>query len=345
MTANDLMGKIRYDITFNSFRYTDYFPNSPRAALFGETKTTTMNIQEAMEWWYEIEKKNWSARYKKDITYALNRHIIPHIGNLLLSKITSSQIKSWMNDLDVGYKTINNILSHIRGMFSLALENNLIDKNPVKNIKNLKYKTPPPNPLRSYEVDAVLETMGFHEQEFYETKIWTGLRTGEQSAITWDDIDFNNKTIYVGRVLTNNIIVGTKNDPSLRLVEMLEPTYQALKRLEKNKLDEKWVFINPATLKPWANGEISEVWNDALEEEKLEPRVPYQTRHTFATLMLNAGIPLQWIKEQMGHTNYQMLERRYAKWQHDPNIVNWLEKKTRGGHNGVRFDSYFYRNQ
>lgn len=57
ITANDLMGKIRYDLTFNSFRYTDYFPNSPRATLFGETKATTMNMQEAMEWWYDIEKK------------------------------------------------------------------------------------------------------------------------------------------------------------------------------------------------------------------------------------------------------------------------------------------------
>ena len=126
---------------------------------------------------------------------------------------------------------------------------------------------------------------------------------------------------------------------------MLEPAYQALKFLEENKLDETWVFVDPEKLITWENHVITRAWNNALKKLSLTRRVPYQTRHTFATLMLNAGLPLQWIKDQMGHTNYQMLETRYAKWQFDPEIVEWLDKKTRGGHNGPRFESYFYKKQ
>ena len=43
-------------------------------------------------------------------------------------------------------------------------------------------------------------------------------------------------------------------------------------------------------------------------------RVPYQARHTFATLNLMAGANPMWVSQQMGHANMQMLLEVYAKW-------------------------------
>ena len=39
----------------------------------------------------------------------------------------------------------------------------------------------------------------------------------------------------------------------------------------------------------------------------------YQTRHTFATLMLSSGENPNWVAQMMGHTSTEMLFKRYAK--------------------------------
>jgi integrase len=46
------------------------------------------------------------------------------------------------------------------------------------------------------------------------------------------------------------------------------------------------------------------VWNPGLKKAGLSPRSLYQTRHTFATLMLDAGEPPGWVQKMMGHGNH-----------------------------------------
>ena len=43
-------------------------------------------------------------------------------------------------------------------------------------------------------------------------------------------------------------------------------------------------------------------------------RSPSTARHTFASQMLTAGMPKEWIARQMGHTSTRMIERHYGKW-------------------------------
>ena len=56
------------------------------------------------------------------------------------------------------------------------------------------------------------------------------------------------------------------------------------------------------------------VWRPALRRAKLRARTLYQTRHTFATLMLELGESPQWLATQLGHTNAEMVYRRYHRF-------------------------------
>jgi integrase len=56
------------------------------------------------------------------------------------------------------------------------------------------------------------------------------------------------------------------------------------------------------------------IWYPTLKRAGLRPRDLYQTRHTFARLMLQAGEDPAWIARMMGHSNTRMLFERYAKW-------------------------------
>nr|WP_244129135.1 tyrosine-type recombinase/integrase [Burkholderia gladioli] len=75
------------------------------------------------------------------------------------------------------------------------------------------------------------------------------------------------------------------------------------------------VFHNPRTGAPWSGDQVIWLaWNRAIEQSRVRYRRPYQTRHTYASMMLSAGEPPMWVANQMGHISLKMIEQRYGRW-------------------------------
>lgn len=55
-------------------------------------------------------------------------------------------------------------------------------------------------------------------------------------------------------------------------------------------------------------------WIPALKKAGVRYRNPYQTRHTYASMMLSAGENLAWVSNQMGHSDVLITARTYARW-------------------------------
>lgn len=56
------------------------------------------------------------------------------------------------------------------------------------------------------------------------------------------------------------------------------------------------------------------MWAPALRKAGVRYRNPYQTRHTYASMMLMAGEHVMWVAKQMGHTNWSLTAERYSRW-------------------------------
>lgn len=56
------------------------------------------------------------------------------------------------------------------------------------------------------------------------------------------------------------------------------------------------------------------MWKPALKEADVKYRNPYQTRHTYASMMLSAEEPLLWVSHQMGHADVLVTAKKYARW-------------------------------
>jgi integrase len=100
---------------------------------------------------------------------------------------------------------------------------------------------------------------------------------------------------------------------------LLELRIQARKR-NTTKADTylkgREIFQYPRKCERWAGDKpIREsMWTSLLKGAGVLYRKPYQTRHTYASMMLMAGESPMWVASQMGHTDWSLTAKRYTKW-------------------------------
>ena len=106
-----------------------------------------------------------------------------------------------------------------------------------------------------------------------------------------------------------------KTKKSVRQVKILQPVNEALKSQKRlTYLSSKYVFVNPRTGIQWKERKLYKIWTAKLKQLEMKHRKLYQTRHTYASMMLSSGEPIMWVSEQMGHSDWVMVGRVYAKW-------------------------------
>lgn len=323
--ASNLRAEILRKIEDQTFHYADYFPNSKYAKL---TKRTMPTFGEAATSWLAIQKaeKQLSAwdTYRK----YLNKHWLPYFEHRALDSITTSDIKELLAEMDVANKTKNNMLIPLRGVFDDAYYDEVIDRNPTDRIKNLKFQKPEPDPFDLDQVERILAYMAdnYDEQVFnyFEFAFFSGLRPpNEMVALQWPDIEQVQQGEQKGRLLATvrraKVLGQIKEIKTYqsRTVELNDRAAAALARQRKyTYMKSDTIFLNPVTGNPWNDGKAqSELYyHPTLKALKIKDRDPYQTRHTFATMMVMAGANPMWVAQQMGHKNMQMLLTVYAKW-------------------------------
>lgn len=150
----------------------------------------------------------------------IKNHIKPNIGYFRLSQITRSTLQEFINKIYINKSFsknfLNNIKKVIKGSFTYAYETDFIKINPAIGLKLPKYDIPPKDPAHIFtneEINLILDRFKNNHCVYYAflTAYCTGLRIAEVFALTWDDIDFYNKTISVNKnILKKNQAGGTK---------------------------------------------------------------------------------------------------------------------------------------
>ena len=96
---------------------------------------------------------------------------------------------------------------------------------------------------------------------------------------------------------------------------MLDPLYEVLVRHRAaSPQDAVYVFTGKQGQPLEVNNLRNKVWYPTLQRVRLRKRTMYQTRHTFASLMLAHGEDLLWVTRMLGHSSPQMVYRHYGKF-------------------------------
>lgn len=308
---------ILYEISIGTFDYSKHFPHSKRAGEFRKTRPDRYTIKEALKSWLQRNQAKLQKSTLQDYNSAIYHHLVPTFGDLTIAELTASKVKEWLSELPCSNKRKGNILIPLRQMFDELYHDEIIDKNPLTRVKNLPNETCEPEPFTQNEIARILNELTGQAKNLIQFAFYSGLRTSELIALCWQDVDFENNRIFVRQAYVRGQLKNTKTKSGKREV-MLQPQAKEalLNQHVFTKQQNKIVFHDPYTNKSWTNDQPirKKIWIPALKKASIKYRKPYQTRHTFASMMLSRGEHYMWVAQQMGHKDWGMIIKFYGRW-------------------------------
>ncbi|EKO3618266.1 site-specific integrase [Vibrio metschnikovii] len=336
----NLLKRIEAEIVIGTFRYSSYFPNSNNAKKYNELdekkqtakeffeRPNSPKFEEFSKVWLAEKQVEWRVGHYVDVEGVLNNHILPKFGKKKISVITKQDILSFRTALakvqgrkgkELSPSRINHIMTPLRMILNEAADRYEFT-SPWRNIKALKVPRTEVDPFNFQEVEKVIQSAPEEYKNYYIVRFFTGLRSSEIDGLTWKQIDIDNKRLTVSQSLVRGVVSSLKTDSSYRTIDLPIRVVEALKSQKTmSKTRQPFVFTNQKGLALNYQVVSRSIWYPTLKKAGLKARNPYQTRHTYATLLLAAGESPEWIASQMGHTTTTMLFRVYSRYV--PNLM------------------------
>jgi len=251
----------------------------------------------------------------------IRNHIIPNIGDITLSRLTSLDIQMMYNkvresgrvrkrrltpDQSLGHYMIRGIHTLLRQCLEQAVIERRIPYNPAYGCKpppkdKSEMKVLPPEKIGVYLKAA--DDMGVLPMFFLVLS--SGLRRGELLALLWSDLNKDNLTISVTKQVTGRrgeLVVSTPKTPnSTRTVVIPRQAAQLLADEHAKHPDNPYMFPSPKTGTMYYPDSVGRMHKRILDDAGLAKIRFHDLRHTFATLAIQNGVDIKTLSNMLGH--------------------------------------------
>ena len=220
---------------------------------------------------------------------------------------------------------------------------NKLEKNPCKNVvikgevKNKEVKYIEPSDIQKFLTFAYADN--YNHWIFFKTLIETGMRKGEAAALQWSDLNLKEKTININKTLDfraedeDELFGETKNYNSARVITISQGLANDLqfhiKKQNQNKLNLNELYRHDLNLvfcrddgDYLPQSTLFSALKRILKRAELPNVSIHALRHTHAVLLLEAGAPMKYIQERLGHGSMRITADVYS------HISKKLEEKT-----------------
>lgn len=284
------------------------------------------------------------AEYK--LQTARTGFFVSRLGNKSMSKILPVELQRLINELyecnphtgkPSSKRTINGYKQLLARVFDYAVDNRIIDYNPAKRLTvPRKAEVSTRRALTPEERRRIVE-FEHRAQPAMMIMLFAGLRRGEVAALKWTDIDLDAQTIRVSRSYDykNNAFKPPKNGKSrtvvipVKLVDYLKKlphtsSYVVVSAKGQMLTATGWkrmleTYLKDMNIKYAYGGSVSKCRPGGVPM-LIEPFTYHCLRHTFCTMMYEAGVDVLVAQEQMGHSDvkttlsiYTHLSNEHAK--------------------------------
>ncbi len=254
----------------------------------------------------EMTSYKRDANTQKDYISKLNRLIVPYFKSYRLEDIKPFDIEKWQNILLQKYSTTT--VRRARNIFNMVLKkavaNDMISKNPIEYADNIQVRHKKREPYSIEEMITILNNAQGWLKIFLYLAFTTGLRPGELVGLQWDDIDFEKRIIYLKRSISKGVIkISSPTKNHNRIVIIANFVIDMLKKYKEDSKKNIWMFPSKLESHYYSSKEISERhFKPLLKKLGIKWKTLYATRHTYISIMRNAGVSSDFITEIVGHS-------------------------------------------
>jgi integrase len=261
------------------------------------------------------------ATRKKNHRYIANDIAPSMIGPLPLAALTNADVAAWLNSLPGSAKTAANKHGFLAGALNGAVRAGHLSANPCDG-NRLRRDAPSEMVFLTHEEFALLHScVSEHWQPLVEFLVASGARWGEATALRPGSVNLADNTVDIR--LAWRYVQGEghqlgppKTRRSVRTIDVRATT------LVKLDLTGEWVFTNSGKGQRGDDDPVrgpnfyTNVWVPALDRAKeagltKKPRV-HDLRHTNASWLMQAGVPLTVVQRHLGHESIQTTSDRYG---------------------------------
>lgn len=260
--------------------------------------------------------KAWAnERFEKVQNNTLKQYIpckneaVNYFGDTPISEISINQIKAYLTHLEdrgLAKKTIKERYAILKQIFNYAYELEYIEKNPCLTVRLKFSKDMQTNKRESATAEEEKKIINAPNDIpfafFAKFLLFTGCRRGEAFAITPNDIDLQNKAVTICKTVEwlgnkPQIKEQPKTFAGNREIPLPEMLIDELQKREK----QNYIFQNEKG-KLYDNSQITRGW-DSLKTVLDIKCTPHQLRHSYATMLFDAGIDVKTAQKWLGHSD------------------------------------------
>lgn len=268
-------------------------------------------------------KKTSFQGYERDI----KNHIEPRLGTYKLKNLSPAILQDFLNSKSIcglSKNTISNFYGILSGSLKYAVYPlQYISENPMQYVKMPKFEDVVENYsnnklkiITTQDYMKIIERFPLGSTFYMPVVISfnTGLRAGEVCALTWNDIDFENKTLTVNKTeirLGSRYEIGSpKTKSSIRVIAIGNTLISALKRhkelQDENRIKYGEYYCNSNNICTKENGEPVNTGSFRYLSRVINYELHiafnfHSLRHTHATMLIEAGANMKDVQKRLGH--------------------------------------------
>jgi integrase len=258
-------------------------------------------------------RTNTGERYKPSVVREYERslrlHVLPTLGGARLSRIQRRDVQHLADELlasGADPSTIRNALKPLQVIYRRAIEDGDLAINPCERLRLPAARGRRERIASPAEASALIAALRAEDRALWGCAFYAGLRRGELRALEWNDVDLADGLIRVERSMSGH---GETGEPKSRAGRRSVPIVAALRDLlVEHKLvtrrDTSLVFGSSGT-QPFTPTAVRKRALTAWRRAGLDSIGLHECRHTFASLLIAAGVNAKAITAYLGHASIQ----------------------------------------
>lgn len=291
----------------------------------------TLTVNEWYEIWIELRAAILRPSTLKSNKAVFRNSILPLIGSMKMTEVRPldcQRIFNRMIDLNRGKRTLRGLRSLLNLFFNSAVDNLVINESPLKRsvVSNAGKKPVTKEAMTLVEQKRFIDACEGRVFEYaWKFILQTGIRSGELLALTWDDVDFENRTLNIDKSLTyikaaDYHLGPPKSNAGYRKIPLTQEAVDILHRQKRyteenvKNPEPKWannIFVNsngaPSSI-PTYNSRL----NVVCKKANIRHISMHILRHTFATRCIEAGMKPKTLQNILGHEDISVTMNMYV---------------------------------